>query len=267
MSAQTPASPRMTANRVQSKKGKEKIVCLTAYDYSSAIFADAAGVDVILVGDSLGNVIQGHSSTLSVTLEQMVYHTEIVARATQRALVVADMPFGSYQVSMGQAVDSAIQLMRAGAGAVKLEGPYYSEVQAILKAGIPVMAHIGMTPQSVHALGGFKVQGKTESEGDRLSAELQALQESGAFAVVLELIPSGLADRLTQETSMATIGIGAGPACDGQIQVFHDLLGITPHHLKHAKRYTEIGQTMQDAIATYVGEVKSSNFPTKDNSF
>ncbi|MBS1705733.1 MAG: 3-methyl-2-oxobutanoate hydroxymethyltransferase [Armatimonadetes bacterium] len=248
------------------KKKGEKIVCLTAYDYTSALIADRSNVDLILVGDSVGNVIQGLSTTLPVSLDAMVYHTQIASRGVARALLVADMPFGSYQVSVSQAVESAIRLMKAGAQAVKLEGAYVEQVQAIVAAGIPVMGHVGMTPQSVHQFGGFRVQGKGV-KGEAVLKAAEALQQAGAFSVVLELIPSELSKTITEALEIPTIGIGAGNHCDGQVQVFHDLLGINEFHFKHVRRYAELGESMHIAISQYAQDVRSGAFPTEVESF
>lgn len=243
----------------------ERIVFVTAYDYTSALIADAAGVDAILVGDSLGNVIQGHSSTLPVELDHMVYHTAAVARGTTRAVVVADLSFGTFQCGVERTVDAAVKLAKAGAEAVKLEGPYLAEIREIDRAGIPVMGHLGFTPQSVHRFGGFKVQGRTD--GDAIISAAKAIEEAGAFAIVLELIPHELAEQITKELTIPTIGIGAGPLCDGQVQVFHDLLGLTEHEFKHAKRYVQGRDLFLTAFSTYAEEVREGSFPTKDNSF
>ncbi|MCG9894808.1 MAG: 3-methyl-2-oxobutanoate hydroxymethyltransferase, partial [Fimbriimonadaceae bacterium] len=225
----------VTAPRLaEMKQAGERIVCLTAYDMTGALMADAAGVDVILVGDSVGNVVQGHETTLPVTLEQMEYHTRCVAPFSRRALVVADLPFGSYQVSPAQAVESSVRLMKAGAGAVKLEGRDPEAVQAVVRAGIPVMGHLGMTPQSVHAFGGFRVQGRGE-EGDEVLHAAQDLESAGAFAVVLELVPASLSGPISAALRIPTIGIGAGPECDGQIQVWHDVLALKEPVFRHAK--------------------------------
>lgn len=254
-------STRQTAPTILAMKAAKKpIVCLTAYDFYSAQLADAAGVDLILVGDSVGTVIQGRHTTVRVTLRQMIYHTEMVSRGVKSALVVADLPFGSYQSSVSQAVDSAVALMQSGAGAVKLEGAYCDEIAAIRKAGIPVMGHVGMTPQSVHAFGGHRVQGK-DSDGDRVIQDAVDIQNAGAFGIVLELIPAALSAKITAQLAIPTIGIGAGAACDGQIQVWHDILGLTDLHLKHAKRYLEAGEMISEAVQSYAQEVRTNAFP------
>lgn len=248
------------------KAERRKIVCLTAYDAPSAVIASEAGVDVLLVGDSLGNVIQGASSTLFVSLEDIAYHTRCVAAHAGAAMVVADMPFGSYQSSASQAVDSAVALMKAGAEAVKLEGRYEEQIAAIAKAGIPVMGHAGMTPQSVHAFGGFRVQGRGKAAGG-VEEDCRAIEEAGAFAVVLELVPNDLAGRITQGLRIPTIGIGAGPACDGQIQVWHDVLSLKTPVFRHAKVYADGKSLFTSALARYCEEVKSGEFPGPEHSF
>lgn len=252
---------KITAPVVSAMKGQEHpIVCVTAYDAVTGAIADAAGVDVILVGDSVGNAVLGFETTVPVTLDMMVHHTAAVRRAVKRALLIADMPFGSYQSSLSQAVDSAVTLMRAGAEAVKLEGPYGAEIEAIVRAGIPVMGHVGMTPQSVHAYGGFKVQGRGSTGAVILSAA-QTVADAGAFSMVLELIPEALAQSITDAVPVPTIGIGAGPHCDGQIQVFHDLVGLTPFRFKHAKRYLEGWEDFGRAIEAYAADVRERKFP------
>ncbi len=248
------------------KKRGDKVVCLTAYDASAAAMLDEAGVDVLLVGDSLGNVIQGGTTTLKVTLEEMAYHVRCVSGSVKRALVVGDLPFGSYQESPEQAVASSVLLIKAGAAAVKLEGAYTEAISAIAKAGIPVMGHAGMTPQSVHSFGGFKVQGRN-SAADKVLADCVAIQDAGAFSIVLELIPADLSAKITEALSIPTIGIGAGPHCDGQIQVWHDTLGLNGEVFKHAKAYMQGRSLMTQALAAYTEEVKKGIFPTEENSF
>lgn len=246
-------------------KGKQ-VVCVTAYDYPTGLIADAAGVDLVLVGDSLGNVVLGFDSTLPVTLEQMCHHTAAVSRAVKNALLVADLPFGTYQSSTSQAVDSSVALMKAGARAVKLEGAKYEAIEAVLAAGIPVMGHVGMTPQSVHRFGGFRVQGKGAT-GDIILEEAKALDTIGVFSIVLELIPIPLAERITSATQCPTIGIGAGPHCDGQIQVFHDLVGLGTERFRHTKRFSEAYGILVDALKDYSEEVRKQTFPTLDHGF
>lgn len=258
---------RVTVPRIQALKGQgKKVVCVTAYDAPGGAIADAAGVDLVLVGDSLGNVVLGHPNTLPVTLDDMVRHTAAVARTVENALLIADLPFGSYQESAAQAVRSSVALIQAGAQGVKLEGVFPAQTEALVRAGIPVMGHVGMTPQSVHAFGGFRVQGR-DDDADRVLGAAKELQGLGCFAVVLELIPMSLASRITRELRIPTIGIGAGPSCDGQIQVFHDLLGFGDGELRHAKRYAHARELFTKALASYAEEVRSSTFPTEENGF
>jgi 3-methyl-2-oxobutanoate hydroxymethyltransferase len=258
---------RITAPHIRAMKSRgEKVVCATAYDYPSARIAEEAGVDIVLVGDSLGNVVLGMENTLGVELEHVCHHTRAVARGAQRALIVADLPFGSYQASTEQAVQSAVALVKSGAQAVKPEGAQLDAVRAILEAGIPVMGHVGMTPQSVHRFGGFKVQGKGQA-GEKVLAEARSLDEAGAFAIVVELVPIALAKSISEGIECPTIGIGAGPYCDGQVQVFHDLLGLGAAAFRHAKRYAEGHQIFTDALRRYVSEVRSGEFPTLEHGF
>jgi 3-methyl-2-oxobutanoate hydroxymethyltransferase len=258
---------KITAPRVKGMKQRsEKIVCITAYDAYFGRLVDEAGVDVVLVGDSLANVLLGFETTVPVTLEIMVHHTGAVRRGVKRALLVGDMPFGSYQASIAQCVDSAVALMRAGAEAVKLEGEYYEEIAALVKAGIPVMGHLGMTPQSVNKFGGFKVQGKG-STGAGLIESAKRLEDAGAFSIVLELIPGDLASDVTAEIGIPTIGIGAGPCCDGQIQVMHDVLGLSNEEFKHARRFVDGGRILADGVRQYTEAVRSKSFPAEENTF
>lgn len=258
---------KITAPKIVSMKAKgEKIVCLTAYDFTGVAIADSADVDLILVGDSLGNVILGYETTVPVELEDVVRATQAASRAKPRALLVADMPFGSYQSSPERAVDSAISLVKSGAEAVKLEGAYLEAVAAIVKAGIPVMGHVGMTPQSYHAFGGFKVQGKG-SHAEQVIQQAKELEKAGVFSIVLELIPAELSYKITAALGVPTIGIGAGPGCDGQIQVFHDILGLSTLHLKHAKRYAEGRRSFTRAIRRYSKDVRDKSFPAGEHSF
>ncbi|MCB8932610.1 MAG: 3-methyl-2-oxobutanoate hydroxymethyltransferase [Chthonomonadaceae bacterium] len=247
-------------------KGSQKVVCVTAYDASTARIAEEAGVDLILVGDSLGNVVLGYESTLPVTLEEMLHHTRAVARTTTRALVIGDMPFGSYQASLEDAMRAAAAFLKAGAHGVKLEGAYPELVREMVRAGIPVMGHVGMTPQSVHAFGGFRVQGKGAA-GDQVADAARGLADAGSFSLVLELVPAALAARITSEVACPTIGIGAGAGCDGQIQVFHDLLGLSPVTLKHAKTYVEGQRLLADGLRAYADEVREGEFPGEEHSF
>lgn len=255
----------------QMKEKGEKISMLTAYDYSTAKLEDEAGVNSILVGDSLGNVILGYEDTISVTMEDMIHHGAAVARGASNALVIVDMPFMSYQTSVYDAVVNAGRLMKEGrAGAVKLEGgiEVCPQIKAIVEAGIPVCAHLGLTPQSINAFGGFKVQGKTESAAKKLLEDALAVQEAGAFAVVLEGIPKKLADLVTEKLTIPTIGIGAGNGCDGQVLVYQDLLGMfsdfTP---KFVKRYANIGEIMKQAFRQYFEEIQSGAFPSREHEY
>lgn len=263
---------RLTVRDIQKMKDKgERIPMLTAYDATSARLSEAAGVPMILVGDSLGMVMQGHDSTVPVTLEHMIYHSSIVTRVTQRPLIVGDMPFMSYTVSVEQAMTNAARLMQeAAVSAVKLEGgeTVAPAIERIVQAGIPVMGHIGLTPQSVNRFGGFRVQGKEMMSAQQLLNDAQAVQDAGAFAVVLELVTAPLAQMITERLHIPTIGIGAGPDCDGQVQVFHDILALFDTlTLRHAKQYAQVGQIVRDAIADYVHEVQAREFPTALNSF
>lgn len=255
----------------QAKEKGEKLTMLTAYDYSTAKLIDEAGINSILVGDSLGNVILGYEDTISVTMEDMIHHGAAVARGAKNALVVVDMPFMSYQTSVYDAVVNAGRLMKeARAGAVKLEGgkEVCPQIQGIVQAGIPVMAHLGLTPQSIHAFGGFKVQGKTKAAAQKLLEDARAVQEAGAFAVVLECVPAKLADMVTKELEIPTIGIGAGNVCDGQVLVYQDMLGMfsdfTP---KFVKKFANVGEVMKEAFLFYKKEVAEGSFPAKEHEY
>lgn len=248
------------------KSKGEKIVCLTAYDFTSGLICDAAGADLVLVGDSLGTVIHGAAGTTAVTLEDVVYHVRITKRGVERALLVADMPLGSYGASVSQSVESACALVKAGAEAVKLEGVYTDEVAAIVKTGVPVMGHLGMTPQSVNVFGGHRVQGRGES-GKGLIEGAKALEQAGVFAIVLELVTAELAEKLTRSVAVPTIGIGAGPGCDGQIQVWHDVVGLWERPYKHAKRYANGRASFLRGLRKYAQEVRDGSFPGPENSF
>ncbi len=261
----------MTIPELYKKKAEgRKITMLTAYDFPFAQMADEAGMDIILVGDSLGVVVQGWANTLPVTMEEMLYHTGMVARAAKNAMVVGDMPFMSYQVSVEDGIRNAGDFLKAGAAAVKLEGgsSVAGLISALSRYDIPVMAHIGLTPQSVHRMGGFKVQGKDGAQAEKLLSDAKAVEEAGAFSVVLEGIPRQAAKKITESISIPTIGIGAGPDCDGQVLVMHDMLGMfdrfTP---KFVKRYANIKETAIGAIKKYKEEVESGEFPSDEQSF
>jgi 3-methyl-2-oxobutanoate hydroxymethyltransferase len=268
--------PQVTAADLrQMKAGGQRITMVTAYDYPSAKLVAAAGIDAILVGDTLGMVVLGHGSTVPVTMDDMLRHTAAVTRAATRALVVGDLPFLSYQVTAEEAMRNAAALLQqGGAGAVKLEGgrSVAGTVKRIVDAGIPVMGHVGLTPQAVHQLGGFRLQAKTPPAARALIDDALALEEAGAFAVVLELVPAPLAAVLTERLRIPTIGIGAGAGCDGQIQVLHDLLGLTgdpenDHMPRHTKRYAEVGKLIRQAIGEYVRDVRAGEFPREENAF
>lgn len=261
----------MTILEVQQyKQDRKKLVAVTAYDALFARIVEQAGIRVILVGDSLGVVVQGRPNTLSVTMEDMLYHTKLVAGAVQRSLVIADMPFMSYQVSPEDAVRNAGRLLQAGAAAVKLEGGAVmaDRIKAMRSIGIPVMGHLGMTPQSVHALGGYKVQGKIEDQASRLLEDAKTLEAAGAFAMVLEAIPVDLARKITQTVSIATIGIGAGPHCDGQVLVLYDLLGLFDGFApKFVKSYAHLKADTLQALGRYKEEVEQGKFPSDSESY
>lgn len=265
--------PRYSIHRLRELKARgERFAMITAYDYPSARLVEQAGIPIILVGDSLGSVVLGYESTVPVTMDDIVYHSRAVVRATSKAIIVADMPFMSYQASPDDAMRNAGRLLQeGGATAVKLEGGSHITplVRRMVESGIPVMGHLGLTPQSVHQFGGHKVQGKTPAAAAKLINDARALEEAGAFAVVLETIPAPLARMVTERLTIPTIGIGAGPDCDGQVQVFHDLLGFYDDQrpLKHAKRYAVLGETIREAVRAYIGEVESGAFPTAEHSF
>jgi 3-methyl-2-oxobutanoate hydroxymethyltransferase len=267
MSAMPPPRPVTVPEFRAAKSRGTKLAVVTAYDYTSARLCDEAGADCILVGDSLGMVIQGHPTSLPVTLDEMLYHTKCVVRGVRRALVVVDLPFMTYQVSPRQAVRNAGRLLKeGGAHAVKLEGGVRMQatVKACVDAGIPVMGHVGLTPQAVHQLGGFKVQ----RNGDELLADAAAVEKAGAFSVVVESVPADLGAKITASVSIPTIGIGAGAGCDGQVLVFHDLLGLYPDFKpKFAKRYADLGTQVKAAVETYCKEVRDGTFPAAEHTF
>ena len=268
--------PRLTVADVEAIKERgEKVVMLTAYDFPSARLAEEAGIDIILVGDSLGMVVLGYDSTLPVTLADMVHHTAAVVRGCERPLVVADLPFMSYQTSVEDALHSAGRLLQeTGCQAVKLEGgvPMAATVRRLVEVGIPVVGHIGLTPQSINQLSGYKVQGRTPEAAARLLADAVALEAAGAFALVLETIPAQLATLISGRLRIPTIGIGAGAGCDGQVQVWHDLLSYAttflPRHIpRHVKEYAKVGEAVRGAIELYAADVRAGAFPTTKESF
>jgi 3-methyl-2-oxobutanoate hydroxymethyltransferase len=262
---------RMNISKLKEMKHKgEKIPMLTAYDYATAKLIDEAGVPLILVGDSLGMVVLGYESTIPVTMEEMLHHTRAVVRGAKQALIVGDMPFMTYHANISDTLYNAASFMQqGGAQAVKLEGGenVAEVVRQVVQCGIPVMGHIGLTPQSIHQLGGFKVQGRTSEAAVRLLNDARALEEAGAFAIVLETIPAPLARVITKKIGIPTIGIGAGPWCDGQVQVISDMLGLyTDFVPKHAKQYARLFDIIKGAVASYISEVQSSAFPTDKES-
>jgi len=253
----------------QAKARGERLAMVTAYDYPSGRLADAAGVDLVLVGDSVAMVVLGHADTLSVTMEEMLHHVRATRRGVERALLVADMPYGSFHLGPRQAVENALRFVKeAGASAVKIEGARVDVVEALVEAEVPVMGHVGLTPQSIHKFGGFKVQGRGAEARSALLAAARAVEAAGAFALVLECIPSELAREVTGALSIPTIGIGAGAACDGQVLVFHDLLGIEERIApRFVRRYAELGRTTREALAAYVADVRSGAFPNESEGF
>jgi len=256
---------------LKMKEQGERIVVLTCYDALFARLLDDAGVDILLVGDSVNQVLAGAETTLSATLEQMIYHTKIVRRGAERAMVVCDLPFLTYQVSPGEAIRNAGRVMQeTGCHAVKLEGgrPMAATVRALVDVGIPVMGHLGLTPQSVHALGGYRVQGRDEQTAERLKADAKALEDAGAFSVVLELVPAPLASQITKSLAIPTIGIGAGPACDGQVLVLPDMLGLNDRFAaKFVKRYAALAEDVREAVKLYAAEVREGRYPGPEHSF
>ena len=271
MSVESTVRAVTTYRLTEMKQRGEKIAMLTSYDYSMAKIVDAAGVDVILVGDSAANVMAGYETTLPITLDMMIYHARSVVRAVERALVVVDLPFGSYQGNSKVALDSAIRIMKeTEADAIKIEGgeEILESVQRILSAGIPIMGHLGLTPQSIHKFGTYAVRAKEEAEAEKLVRDARLLSDAGCFGIVLEKIPAALADRVTKEISAPTIGIGAGGGCDGQVLVIHDMLGInkgfSPRFLR---RYADLHSVMTDAVERYVRDVKECDFPNEKEQY
>jgi 3-methyl-2-oxobutanoate hydroxymethyltransferase len=263
---------RVTTNILQEmKKRGEKIAMLTAYDYSMATIVDEAGMDIILVGDSASNVMAGHETTLPITLDQMIYHASSVVRAAKRALVIVDLPFGSYQGNSKEALNSAIRIMKeAGAHGVKIEGgvEIAESVSRILTAGIPVMGHLGLTPQSIYKFGTYTVRAKQETEANKLKEDAMLLQELGCFGIVLEKIPAALAEEVTRNLQIPTIGIGAGQHCDGQVLVIHDMLGINKAFKpRFLRQYASLYDVMNDAVKNYISDVKAKSFPNDKEQY
>lgn len=272
MDRKSQAVSKVTVPTILERKLRgEKITCLTAYDYPAARLVDEAGIELILVGDSLAQTVLGYDSTVPVTMDEMLHHLRAVRRAVRRALLVVDMPFGSYQASDEQASANAIRFVKeGGAEAVKLEGgrARAALVRKLVEAQIPVMGHIGLTPQSVHSFGGYRVQGRTLDSATELMADAEALEEAGAFAVVLEGIPRELAAMVTRRLRIPTIGIGAGPDCDGQILVLHDMIGLSVGHTpKFARRYANVGEAIRNAVGAYADDVREGRFPADEESY
>ena len=271
MSTESKVRAVTTLRLKQMKEQGEKISMITSYDYSMATIVDKAGIDIILVGDSAANVMAGHKTTLPITLDQMIYHSSSVVRGVERAFVVCDMPFGTYQGDPHTALHSAVRIMKeSGADAVKLEGgaEIIDSVKAILSAGIPIMGHLGLTPQSVHQLGGYSVQAKEDAAAEKLIADAKLLEQAGCFAVVLEKIPATLAKRVSEVLSIPTIGIGAGADTDGQVLVIHDMLGINKGFSpKFLRRYANLHDIMTEAVEHYIADVKSCDFPNQNEQY
>lgn len=262
---------KITIKTVLEMKGREKVAMLTAYDYPTALYGDRAGAEIILVGDSLAQVVLGYDTTVPVTVEEMLHHTRAAARGRSRALLVADMPFGSFQAGPAQAMENAARFLKeASAESVKIEGGVHiaDTIEFLVRRGIPVMGHVGLTPQSVHQMGGYRVQGRGDEGFRKLMDDARSVQESGAYAMVLEGIPSAAAAAITEELSIVTIGIGAGPDCDGQVLVLNDMLGIYDKFVpKFVKQYARIGSDMEKAMGNFIKEVKEKKFPTKKYSY
>jgi 3-methyl-2-oxobutanoate hydroxymethyltransferase len=265
-----PRKPVTAPDLARLKQRGERIVAVTAYDYPTARLADQAGVDLLLVGDSVGMVVLGHASPVPVTLEDILHHLKAVVRAQPKALIVADLPFLTYQISPEQALQNAARLIQeGGAGAVKLEGgaPITSTVRRITETGIPVVGHLGLTPQSIHALGGWRVQGRDPQDAKRLLEEARGLEAAGACGLVLESVPAELATAISAELRIPTIGIGAGAGCDGQVQVFHDLIGLFEWFVpKHTRRYADLGAAIREALGRYADDVRTGAFPAEENT-
>ena len=264
------AKKKVSVSDVIAMKGAEKISVLTAYDYSISLICDRAGVDVLLVGDSAGMVVLGYSSTVPVGMQEMIMFCGAVARGAKRAMIVGDMPFGAYQPNASVAVENAVQLIKAGCNAVKLEGgtELFGTIKAIVDAGIPVMGHIGLKPQTASLWEGYKLQGKTKESAAELVGDAKALEKSGVFGIVLEMVTSEVANAITKSVSVPTIGIGSGAGCDGQVLVLHDMLGIYEDiRPKFVKRYAELSKSIFDAVSSYTREVKTARFPAEPNTF
>ena len=261
---------KKSISAIMKQKGQKKLTMLTCYDYSMAKIFDTTPLDMILIGDSLGNVFAGHESTLPVTVEDIIYHTRAVKRGAKNALIVSDMPFLSYQASIEDALRNAGRIMKEGlADAVKLEGgaEIAETIYRLTSAGIPVMGHIGLQPQSVHQVGGYKIIGRTEGEIQRLLSNAKALEDAGCFAFVMELVPEATAKRVSEAVSIPTIGIGAGAGCDGQVLVINDMLGMSVENFKHNKKFLHLFEDIQGAVNSYISEVEAGTFPGPENSF
>jgi 3-methyl-2-oxobutanoate hydroxymethyltransferase len=266
----TQAKKKVSVSDLGAMKGREKISVLTAYDYSTSLICDRAGVDVILVGDSAGMVVLGHPSTVPVEMPEMLMFCGAVSRGAKRAMIVGDMPFGSYQPSTSAAIENAIKFIKAGCDAVKLEGgaEIANKVKAIVDAGVPVMGHIGLKPQTAALWEGYRLQGRTAGSAARLVADAHALEKAGVFSIVLEMVASEAADAITKKVSVPTIGIGSGPGCDGQVLVLHDLLGIYEDiKPRFVRRYAELAKPILDAVSSYAQDVKAGKFPGEQNTF
>lgn len=266
----TPAKKKVSVSDLACMKGREKVSVLTAYDYSTSLICDRAGVDVILVGDSAGMVVLGHPNTVPVEMSEMLLFCGAVTRGAKRAMIVGDMPFGSYQPSTSMAIENAVKFIKAGCDAVKLEGgaEIADKVKAIVDSGVPVMGHIGLKPQTTALWEGYRLQGKTADSAARLVADAQALEKAGVMSVVLEMVASEVAEIITEKISVPTIGIGSGPGCDGQVLVLHDLLGIYEDiKPRFVKRYAELAKPILDAVSSYTHDVKTGKFPEEQNTF